>query len=170
MSNAAPTMATTHPFDHLAPGPYRFIGAESTGDRVRRNASREARGDAYTTNMCGGSCDHCGTAIWDVYRFEGADGARFKVGSSCARKAFAGEQSKAAADFDKARRREERAKRAARAQERKRPCNATKFALASNWRLTPRHGAQREASPFSTGQSGCSSTPARLENSRCAPP
>jgi len=41
----------------------------------------------FTTNLCGGTCDHCGTAISNVFRFEGSDGTRFKVGSVCVDKA-----------------------------------------------------------------------------------
>lgn len=78
---------TPHPFSHIGPAPYRFLGIESTEDRVGLNAQRAAHGETFTTNMCGGSCDHCGTAIWTVFRFQAADGKRFKVGSTCVAKA-----------------------------------------------------------------------------------
>ena len=72
-----------HPFAHLAPGPYRFLGLETLEAREEMNRDRERDGLVYTTNLCGGACDHCGTSIWDVYRFQGSDGTRFKLGSSC---------------------------------------------------------------------------------------
>ncbi len=40
--------------------------------------------------MCGGSCDLCGTAIWNVYTFAAANGRKFKVGCDCAEKAGEG--------------------------------------------------------------------------------
>lgn len=75
--------APRHPFAHLAPGPYRFLGLETTECREEMNRERASEGLVYTTNLCGGACDHCGTSIWDVYRFAGSDGTRFKLGSSC---------------------------------------------------------------------------------------
>ncbi len=75
--------APRHPFAHLAPGPYRFLGLETTEAREESNRAAERDGLVFTTNLCGGSCDHCGTSIWDVYRFQGSNGVRFKLGSSC---------------------------------------------------------------------------------------
>jgi hypothetical protein len=72
-----------HPFAHLAPGPYRFLGLETLECREESNRAAERDGRVFTTNLCGGACDHCGTSIWDVYRFAGSDGTRFKLGSSC---------------------------------------------------------------------------------------
>jgi hypothetical protein len=77
----------THPLSKLAPAPYTFAGLETTEDRVALNRYREANGFVYTTNMCGGSCDLCGQAIWNVYRFKGSDGTEFKLGSECMKKA-----------------------------------------------------------------------------------
>ncbi len=87
---AQPITAKPHPFHHLGPAPYRFLGAETAEDREVR--IRQASGallpmDGQAPNLCAGSCDHCGTAIFDVYRFEAADGTRFKVGSTCQEKA-----------------------------------------------------------------------------------
>ena len=76
-----------HPFAHLGPGPYRLIGVQTTEDREEHNARLQAEGKPYTTNMCGGTCDHCGMAIWDVYIFRAANGATFKVGCDCEEKA-----------------------------------------------------------------------------------
>ena len=79
--------ATTHPFEHLGPAPYRVIGVETTADREARNGALRGSGRSYTTNMCGGTCAHCSTAIWNVYTIECADGTRHKVGSTCVEKA-----------------------------------------------------------------------------------
>lgn len=76
-----------HPFSHLGPAPYRFLGFEDTDTRKALNSHLRAEGQVYTTNMCGGSCDHCGTAIWNVFRFRAANGVEFKVGSTCQEKA-----------------------------------------------------------------------------------
>lgn len=86
MTNSATTVST-HPFAHLGPAPYKFVGLETRETREALNAQRKADGLVYTTNLCGGSCDHCGTAIQNVFWFEAADGKRFKVGCDCAEKA-----------------------------------------------------------------------------------
>jgi hypothetical protein len=78
---------TAHPFAHLGPAPYRLVGVETREDRGYDNRQRELAGQPFTTNLCGGTCDHCGTAIHLVFFFRAADGVRFKVGSSCATKA-----------------------------------------------------------------------------------
>lgn len=85
--NTQPETAA-HPFAHLGPAPYRFVGLEVEEDRAMAQAARAAAGLIHTTNLCGGSCDHCGTAISDIYRFRAADGRVFKVGCSCAEKAM----------------------------------------------------------------------------------
>ena len=80
--------ASVHPFERakLGQAPFRCVGYESTADREAANSHRRAHGQTYTTNMCGGTCEYCGTAIWDVYIIESADGRRFKVGSDCVTK------------------------------------------------------------------------------------
>lgn len=78
---------STHPFAVFGPGPYTFVSMETTDDRQAANAAAASAGLPFTTNMCGGSCDLCGTAIWTVCRFKTADGRVFKVGSECATKA-----------------------------------------------------------------------------------
>ncbi len=77
-----------HPFSHLGPSPYKFLSSETTEDRTRINAGRAQAGELCTTNMCGGTCEHCGTEIWTVYRFQAGNGRIFKVGSSCVLKGF----------------------------------------------------------------------------------
>lgn len=90
------TSATVeHPFSHLGQAPYRFLGLETMEDREARNQDLCNAGEVYTTNMCGGSCDHCGHEIWNVCCFISADGKRFKVGCDCAEKALDGTARKA---------------------------------------------------------------------------
>ena len=90
-------------FEHLGAAPYKYVGHESTEDRGNVQAARANRGLSYTTNL-GTSCDHCATAITDAFWFTSADGKKFKVGSECAKKAFAAEKStKAQRDFESAR-------------------------------------------------------------------
>ena len=108
--------ATSHPFAHLGPAPYRVIGVQTTQDREAAASHARGQGLTYTTNMCGGSCDHCGTAIWDVYTIEAANGCRFKVGSTCVEKAAREAADKTLlTDHAKAARKAARGKRAAKA-------------------------------------------------------
>ena len=87
-STSPATDKAAHPFDCFGPGPYRLLGVETTEDREMMNADLRAAGKPYTENMCGGTCDFCGQAIWDVWRFRCANGETFKVGCDCALKAF----------------------------------------------------------------------------------
>jgi hypothetical protein len=82
------TTNAVHPFSHLGQAPYRFLGLETLEDREAKNQDKCNAGEIYTTNMSGGSCDHCGTEISNVCRFVSADGKRFKVGCDCAEKAL----------------------------------------------------------------------------------
>ncbi len=79
---------TTTRLAALAAAPYILIKIETREDREELNEAAARAGLPYTTNMCGGACDLCGTAIWTVYRFRGSDGREFKVGCDCAEKAF----------------------------------------------------------------------------------
>jgi hypothetical protein len=90
------TAQTIHPFAIFGAGPYTFARMQTTEDREALNAAAAAAGLPFTTNMCGGSCDLCGTAIWCVFWFRTADGREFKVGSECAQKAGEGGQVKQA--------------------------------------------------------------------------
>lgn len=87
-------MTATHPFSKFGPGPYSFVSLETTEDREALNCHRQAMGLTYTTNLCGGTCDLCGTAIWNVFTFETSDGRRFRVGCDCAEKAGEGQAAK----------------------------------------------------------------------------
>ena len=71
------TTGTKHRFEHLGQPPYRFLYHEAKTYQACPGAPIQV----------GGSCDHCATGIIDQYHFESADGKRFKVGSSCVRKA-----------------------------------------------------------------------------------
>jgi len=70
MENAAEvTTEFFNSLSHLGPGPYEFV--------------------ALTVHECGTSCDHCGTAIKNVYWFSAANGVEFKLGCDCAEIGFA---------------------------------------------------------------------------------
>ena len=75
-----------HPFSEFGPGPYRLDGIEDVAIRYELNYARESNGLSFTTNLCGGTCDLCGTAIWNVFIFKCANGAKFRVGEICAEK------------------------------------------------------------------------------------
>jgi hypothetical protein len=79
----------THPLAHLGPSPYKFVGVQTTDTRADLNHWLRANGKVYTTNLCGGTCDHCGTAISNVYFFEASNGNQFKLGCDCAELEFA---------------------------------------------------------------------------------
>jgi hypothetical protein len=81
------TLLSVHPFSHIMDGPYKLVGFSTPESREELNSQRKSEGKLYTTNTsCGGTCDHCGTAISIVCTIEGANG-RFKVGSTCVEKA-----------------------------------------------------------------------------------
>lgn len=81
--------ALAHPFAAMGPGPYRLVGMQDTAARAEIQTANESMGLAFTTNLCGGACDLCGTAIWNVFIFKCADGTKFKTGEVCAEKANA---------------------------------------------------------------------------------
>jgi len=89
---------TAHPFAHLGPAPYKYLGHTS-------ESYQAVRGDPNCPIQPGGSCDHCATGIYEMFHFRAADGTRFKVGSSCVAKAGDARMTKAiAADVAKHRR------------------------------------------------------------------
>ena len=71
---------TAHIFAALAAPPYKNLGYTS-------ESYQAVRGDPNCPIQPGGSCDHCGTGIYEIFRFRGSDGRVFKVGSSCVEKA-----------------------------------------------------------------------------------
>jgi hypothetical protein len=99
--------ATIHAFEAagLGEAPFRVVGLETTSDRAALNAEARSAGRMYTTNLCGGACDYCGTAIFNVYRIESADGRKFKVGSDCVKKTGDAGMIRAVAAAESARRR-----------------------------------------------------------------
>lgn len=81
----------SHPFNHIMPGPYRFVGvydAETIANAIERSDSMFVKPEE---GSCIGSCDHCGTAISVAVKIRGANGV-FKVGESCAKKIYEQEQ------------------------------------------------------------------------------
>lgn len=81
------TNETAHPFAHLGPAPYRFVGVWTMPSR----ALLEANPDAYNLALAEapkmeagyGSCAHCTTPISNVYVIECANGARYGIGCDC---------------------------------------------------------------------------------------
>ena len=76
-----------HSFEAIAPGPYKFIGLYDASD-VSENLIAQGFDGLQHDDLCVGSCDHCGTAITVAVRFIGSNGHKFKVGETCANKAF----------------------------------------------------------------------------------
>lgn len=66
-----------HAFDHIAPGPYRYVGCFEKVYQACQGAPIQP----------GGTCDHCAAGIRFCYRVKAADGTEFIVGSSCIEKA-----------------------------------------------------------------------------------
>ena len=84
---ATPELISVHPFSHIMNGPYKLVGFSTPESREDLNNDRKEKGLTYTANTsCGGTCEHCGTAISIVCTIEGGEG-RFKVGSTCVEKA-----------------------------------------------------------------------------------
>lgn len=103
-------------FAHIAPGPYSLVGFESEDMRAERYAHTAATVDfcIQTDNLCGGTCEHCGTPIFDVYTFRASNGVKFKVGCDCAEKALSSEDDpRALAEFRTAKRKIDSKKRKA---------------------------------------------------------
>lgn len=78
-----------HEFERVGLGkaPFTFVGFSSTSDRAASNSYLEKNGYLFTTNLCGGTCDYCGKAIFNVFRLRSADGKEFVVGCDCVAKA-----------------------------------------------------------------------------------
>lgn len=71
------TAPKVHVFAHLGAYPYRYLGFEHKAYQACHGAPVQP----------GGTCDHCGTPIYDIYSFVSSDGKRFHVGSTCVDKA-----------------------------------------------------------------------------------
>lgn len=88
MTTAADTIQD-HPFAHLGPAPYRFVGVKDVAESNTLAAQERGALVSELEHVHSvTSCDHCGTAITVAYRFRAADGTVFKVGESCANKAY----------------------------------------------------------------------------------
>jgi hypothetical protein len=86
MMNQPTREESRHPFEHLAPAPYSFVGVF---DASRfQDAVLDSAHVAPLEDSCVGSCDHCGTPITVAVKFKGANGTEFKVGETCAEKAL----------------------------------------------------------------------------------
>ncbi len=68
----------------LGKAPFRFVGMIhqdiAYGEAV---ISRGEKGGGMITTKPGGTCDHCGAYIVNMFQIESSDGKRFKVGSDC---------------------------------------------------------------------------------------
>ena len=129
-------------FAHIAPGPYRLIGVETEDMRAERYSHEMATIDycVHTDNMCGGTCEHCGTPIFDVYTFRASNGVKFKVGCDCAEKALGStDDSSALASFQAAKRKVDSKKRKALANR--------KDAAAREWLIANMTALESKPSP-----------------------
>lgn len=87
-------MDAAHPFAHLGPAPYRFLGCAHVEEiemklREREEAAGIQTHSVFAPGACRTqTCDHCSNSIEIVYRFRAADGRTFKVGCDCAEKAL----------------------------------------------------------------------------------
>ena len=77
-----------HPFAHLGPAPYTFIGVWSPPSKELQSANTQAYNLALSEKPsgCHGVCDHCGSCLTDHYMIRDAAGIRHVVGSSCIKK------------------------------------------------------------------------------------
>lgn len=84
-NNAAQTgTETLHVFERsgLGKAPFRFVGMLQQ-DIAYGEAVISREGGILVTTKPGGSCDHCGAYIVNMFQIESSDGKRFKVGSDC---------------------------------------------------------------------------------------
>ena len=74
-----------HVFEQAGLGiaPFKCVGFSTTSTRASLNSYCRSHGLMYTTNLCGGTCDYCGTAIWNVFRIRSSDAKEFVVGCDC---------------------------------------------------------------------------------------
>lgn len=77
----------SHPFEHLGPGPYRFVGTWTMPSQAllaaNPSAYNNALADAPAIEAGLGSCAHCWTAITNVFIIECSNGKRYGVGCDC---------------------------------------------------------------------------------------
>lgn len=86
------TAKTDHPFEHLGPAPYQFVGLWSLPSQGLQEANPEAYNRALSAapevESGIGTCSHCGTPIVHICVIECGDGKRYGVGSTCVLKVF----------------------------------------------------------------------------------
>lgn len=70
--------------ESFGPAPYRLVGVSTTEDREEANRAQKEAGQVFTANLCGGTCDLCGTAIWNVFTIRCGNGVKVKIGCDCA--------------------------------------------------------------------------------------
>jgi hypothetical protein len=77
-------MSAIHPFERsgLGKAPFRYVGLVHQ-EIAYGEAVVGSVGGVLITTHAGGTCDHCGHAILDMFAVESADGKRFKVGCDC---------------------------------------------------------------------------------------
>ena len=87
-SHPGQTEVETHPFGHLGPAPYSFVGVWSPPSKELQAANTQAYNHALSEKPsgCHGVCDHCGSMLRDHYMIRDAEGTRHVVGSSCIKK------------------------------------------------------------------------------------
>lgn len=86
-----------HPFAHLGPGPYRFVG-------MGEIHFSDTFGSRYIGPECeagAGTCAHCGTGIKYIYVFKTGEGRSFGVGSDCIRKLNCPDEFENLSDFER---------------------------------------------------------------------
>jgi hypothetical protein len=86
-TTTAATDLLVHPFDHIGPGPYTYVGMRDH-DAVNEVLIRQGLDGNIQEGGCIGCCDHCGTAITIGILFKTSDGKLFKTGETCAKKAL----------------------------------------------------------------------------------
>ena len=76
-----------HPFERsgLGKAPFRYLGILHQEINYGEAVIGSVGGIPITTHA-GGTCDHCGHAIIDMFRVQSVDGKIFKVGCDCINK------------------------------------------------------------------------------------
>lgn len=81
------TTIELHPFNHLGPAPYKFVGRFQMPSKLLIDKNPSAYNMALSSLpkiISGyGSCAHCGTAIKNVYIIECSNSNRYGVGCDC---------------------------------------------------------------------------------------
>jgi hypothetical protein len=81
-----------HPFEDLAPPPYKFVGIRDASEIAAKMEAAQSLYDKPEEGACIGSCHHCFAAITVGVKLKGSNGVAFVVGETCAKKAFQPEE------------------------------------------------------------------------------